>query len=79
MPTTLLPRNATSHPDPRRHGCSSAQAMQHSGAADVTVASIVSHDLLNSKHKSSSLAGIARIVAFGHKQPRSRTGRTCTR
>ena len=30
--------NATSHADPRSHGCSYAPAMQHSGGADVTVA-----------------------------------------
>jgi len=30
--------------------------MQHFGGADMTVASAVSHELLGSKHKSSSLA-----------------------
>ena len=32
----------------------------------------VSHELLNSKHKSSSLAGIARTAAFGQEEPRRR-------
>jgi hypothetical protein len=35
--------------------CRSTQAMQHSGGADLTPASTVSHELLSSKHKSSSL------------------------
>ena len=41
--------------------------MQHSGDADVTVQSLstVSHELLNGKRKSSSLAGTARTAASG--------------
>jgi hypothetical protein len=42
-------------------------AMQHSGAADLPAA--ISHELLNSKRESSSLAGIARTADFGHNQP----------
>jgi hypothetical protein len=41
--------------------------MQHSGAADLPAA--VSHEPLNSKQESSSLAGIARTADFGHNQP----------
>jgi hypothetical protein len=36
--------------------------MQHSGGADLTPAFTVSHEMLNSKHKSSSLVGIAGLL-----------------
>jgi len=36
--------------------------MQHSGGADLTLASTVSHEMLGSKHKSSSLAGIGGLL-----------------
>ena len=47
---------------------------EHSGGADPTAASAASHELLSSKHKSSSLADTARTAASGVKQqcgPRS--------
>ena len=36
--------------------------MQHSGGADLTPAFTVSHEMLNSKHNSSSLVGIAGLL-----------------
>ena len=47
--------------------------MQHCGGARPHHSpSTVSHELLSSKHKSSSLAGIARTAASGQRQPRPR-------
>ena len=66
-----LQRNADSHAHRHGHSCPSAPAMQHSGGADLTAArppSAASHELLSSKHKSSSLAGIARTAASGVEQ-----------
>ena len=45
--------------------------MQHSGGADLGPVPTVSHELLNSKHKSSSHAGTTRTVAPGVERPRS--------
>ena len=71
-----LLRNAASNADRHGHGCPSALAMQHSVCADPTVASTVSHELLSSKHKRSSLAGTARTAASGQsRQRRSRAAR----
>ena len=76
----LLVRNATSHADPHCHGCPSASAMQHSGGADVTVALTVSHELLNSKHKSSLLCQVT-VAICGVRRPgwESSGGRISTR
>jgi hypothetical protein len=67
-PRTLPLWNANSHADRHGHDCPSAPAMQHSGGAALTAASTASHELLSSKHKSSSLAGIVRTAAFGQEQ-----------
>ena len=67
--TALLSWNATSHADRHGHACPSAPAMQHCGGADLTAPYTVSHELLSSKHKSSSLAGIARTAGPGQRQP----------
>jgi hypothetical protein len=67
-PRRVLLRNARSHVDSDGHGCPSAPAMQHSVGADVTVAPTVSHELLNRKHKSSSLGGTAPTAASGVKK-----------
>ena len=48
-------------------------------AAPTTGALHRQHELLDSKHKSSSLAGIARTAAFGHWEPRERLGGKCLR
>jgi len=68
--TTRLQWNANSHAHRHGHSCPSAPAMQHSGGADPTAASAASHELLSSKHKSSSLADTARTAASGVKQQR---------
>ena len=44
--------------------------MQHPGGADMTAAPTVSHELLSSKHTSSSLGGTARTADFGQRQSR---------
>jgi hypothetical protein len=54
--------NANSHAARHGHDCPSAPAMQHSGGAALTAASTASHELLDSKHKSSSLAGTAGLL-----------------
>ena len=62
MPPGWLPSwNARSRADRHGDGCPSAPAMQHSGGADLTPASTVSHEMLGSKHKS-SLAGIGGLL-----------------
>ena len=67
-PPATPTRTATAAPPPRR--CSTP--------APPTWPSTASHELLNSKHKSSSLAGIARTAAFGQRQPlRSLSRRDC--
>jgi hypothetical protein len=46
--------------------------MQHAGStptADVTVVWTVRHELLNSEHKSSSLAGTGQTADFGQQEP----------
>ena len=63
-PLRWLVWNANSHADRHDHDCPSAPAMQHSGGAALTAASTASHELLSSKHKSSSLAGTTRSAAF---------------
>ena len=67
--TTRLDWNANSHADRHGHDCPSAPAMQQPAGRPPP---LVSHELLNSKHKSSSLADIARTAAFGQRQPRER-------
>jgi hypothetical protein len=62
---TMPRRNATNHTNRRGRDCPSAPAMQHSGGANLTPACTVSHEMLSSKRKSSSLAGTARTAAFG--------------
>ena len=47
--------------DRHGHGCPSA-GMQHSGGADLTASPTVSHELLSSKHRSSSRASIAGLL-----------------
>jgi|SRR5450755_439041 len=69
-PTATPTDTATTARPPRR--CSTV-------AAPTTAPSTVSHELLNSKHKSSSLADIARTAAFGHKEPRERPSGKCPR
>jgi hypothetical protein len=62
---TMPRRNATNHTNRRGRDCPSAPAMRHSGGANLTPACTVSHEMLSSKRKSSSLAGTARTAAFG--------------
>ena len=65
-PTATPTDTATTARPPRR--CSTV-------ATPTTAPSTVSHELLNSKHKSSSLADIARTAAFGQTQPRRAAAR----
>ena len=74
----MLVRNETSYADRRGNGCSSAPAMQQSGAVDGPASSAVSQDSRAGKHKRSSVDVVHETAPVGAKHPRARARKTCS-